>query len=270
MNELDSPLGAGYRRAIGQIFGNLSLIVAVMTLAVAATVFFTDVRLATVLDTSFSLSFIILLFCSVVMYFCMADVGRSAGMQTEVYKKSEAEYQAARAAVEREGGYALYAFCGARVRTELAAARAAILLPYQDGNDSRAARRACRRAARLRARRLTPSMLLDNGRASRSSCLSETPTAHRWRTGLLSVLPGIVGSFFTVSAVFEVIAAPSLATVAGCLLKLLAILYHGAKGYGMGYDNAYAVTVAYNDCRTRLLKAYLTERAPSDHPSSDG
>ena len=113
-------------------------------------------------------------------------------------------------------------------------------------------------------------MLLDNGRASRTSCLTETPLAHRWRTGLLSVLPGIVGSFFTVSAVFEVIATPSLATVAGCLLKLLAILYHGAKGYGMGYDNAHAVTVAYNDCRTRLLKAYLSERASTARSASEG
>lgn len=267
-NEFD--LGLGYRRALSVLFGNLSILLAVMTLAVAATVFFTDVHFTTLFDSSFSLSFFILLFCSVVMYYCMSDVGHQAGLATEVYQKSEQAYEKIRAEVKSEGGGGLYAFCKERVKAELESARAALLLPYENGESSKAAERARRRAAALRPRALTPAMLLDGGRPSRRECLTESPTAHRRRTGLLSLLPGIIGSFFTVSAVFEVIAAPGIATVAACLLKLLAILYNGVKGYGMGYENAATVTVAYNDCRTRLLTAYLRERRPADAVNADG
>lgn len=257
-NELD--LSLGYRRAIGILFGNLSILLAAMTLVVAATVFFTDVRFTALFNSSLSLSFFILLFCSVVMYHCMSDVGRRAGLDTEAYQSAMRAYEEARTEVKREGGGGLYAFCRERVRAELDSARATLLLPYEDGENSKGAERARRRAAALRPRTLTPAMLLDGGRPSRRECLSESPASHRRRAGVLSLLPGIIGSFFTVSAVFEVIAAPGLATVAACLLKLLAILYNGVKGYGAGYENTACVAVAYNESRTRLLTAYLRER----------
>ena len=271
------------RSTVTSFIGNMGIIVAAMTLLCTCVMFFTDISLASLVTAEFSLSFVILLFCSYTMYFSMADTGAKHGAECEAYKKARERYDNLRAELGECGMlFKLGSFCQNYVRGELEATQRCILLSvgisYEEflelykGLSSRdlpkslssRTRRAIARANALKPIALTPDMLLSVGSHSHTrSPLTRNPERSKMMHSLKALIPTTVTSFFAVSVVCSVISDPSMATVTECVIKLFALVWNGCKGYTMGYNNTSVEYSSYLESRSDLLYAArlsLTEK----------
>ena len=263
------------KSSVGGFIGNMGIIIAAMTLLCTCVMFFTDISLASLVTTEFSLSFVILLFCSYTMYFSMADTGAKHGAENELFIKAKERYDSLRAELSESGLlFHLGSFCHEYVQNELVATQKNILLSagisYSEfcekykGKDKREQKEAlCRRTRSIVAKAnalkpitLTPDMLLSVGAKSHSrNPLSKSPEKSRIIHSMRALIPTTVTSFFAVSVVCSVISDPSMATVTECIIKLFALVWNGCKGYTMGYDNVCTDYTAYLSNRSDILCA---------------
>ncbi len=272
-------IGAPKKSTVGGFIGNMGIIIAALTLLCTCVMFFTDVSLSSVVTVEFSLSFLILLFCSYTMYFSMADTGARRGAQDEEYIQARARYDELRKRLGDDGMlFSLDVFCHRYTERELISAQRAILLgagiSYDEFKEKYKGKRRRETVAALGGKRarivakanalkpitLTPDMLLSIGRRAHArNPLREAPDRKRlWHT-LCALVPTTLTSFFAVSVVCSVISEPSLATVTECIIKLFALVWNGSKGYVMGYNNIAKETVEYLSDRCDILCAALHE-----------
>ncbi len=277
------------RNTVTSFIGNMGIIVAAMTLLCTCVMFFTDISLASLVTAEFSLSFVILLFCSYTMYFSMADTGAKHGAECEGYKKARERYETIRAELGECGMlFKLGYFCQNYVKSELEATQRSILLSagieYEQycalykgltarqlpKNLSSRTRRTITRANRLKPIVLTPDMLLSDGAHSHTrNPLTRNPVRSKMMHSLKALIPTTVTSFFAVSVVCSVISDPSMATVTECFIKLFALVWNGCKGYTMGYNNTSVEYCAYLASRSDLLHAARLSLTEKRHEATE-
>ena len=276
------PLSPDPLRRPGGILANLGVIIALLTLAVAATLFFTDVRLASLGTFRFTASFLLLFFASCIMYFSLEDTGAYRGRESEEYQGAEATFlRLAEEAELEDGGCALSSFCEEVQERELVRQRrhrlALVGIPYEvfckeylgkDGKDlpptlSRRERKAIIAANACRPIPLSAALLLSRARLQEGmEVLSTSPERLRRRRWLQFLLPAALATFFSAGIVFELLRDPTADTVIACLCKLFTLVFNGVKGFRAGYFNMTRDAAQYHNARARLLREFLRERVP--------
>lgn len=262
----------------------VGVLLSAVTIAVAALCFFTDLTFSVGTAANFSVTLLILLFCSYSMYFSMADTGVRQGERDAGYLRARTRYEELRARVLSEDGNALERFCTACVERELAAARHFVLMragitekEYEQtyrGMDRRARRalprakrRMLRRLERLRPIRLTPQLLLaDTDGGEGRALIAPSPGVRRLRRSLLFVLPAALLAVFTASVACTVLLTPTAANVTAAVMRLFTLLWNGVRGYRMGYGSMTREGVRYYDSRSDLLGRFEAYAAQGGNP----
>lgn len=248
------------------ILANASRVIALLTAAVACLVTFTDVALSGIGREDFTSSLLVMLIASYLIFFSMFDSGVTAGLESEEYTAAQKLYSEAKASVTPEEITSLREFCHRYSAEELGFRRLCYLTEHGESLDAferfkngepASPRRAAvlRRAARLRAARLTPAMLLSGKGAAQKSELS-TPMLSRLLSILRGLLPTTLGSLFTVSVMLTAKDGLTAEVIIEGILKLSALPMIALKGYRAGFLHSRDTLSAWNTLRSRLLRQF--------------
>lgn len=256
--EADGAVKSG----IAAIIGNLGKTVAVITLAVACLVTFTDVSLIGVNTEKYATSLAVMVISSYVMYFSLLDVGGERGRESAEYVKAKERYDATRVKLSGDMMPALRDFCVEYSRAELEYRRCEYLMYYglcdsdiksfKDGREKRIRRR----SSRLRAVTLSPAMLLSTQKNVKRGELYN-PERGKILKSFVKLLPSTLCTCLTVSVVLSVKDGMTAEDVLNGLLKLAALPIVGIRGYVDGLVFAEKNESAWLRTRTMILESFL-------------
>ncbi|MBQ8393845.1 MAG: hypothetical protein IJX51_08805 [Clostridia bacterium] len=266
------------KKKIGRTFmNNIGLFMSVILVFAVIVIMTTDIHLVSFEEiTSLGLDFFLLLFCSYSMYVCCADTGSKAGLSTEKYIVSMDNFADKKNCIfEGNMQNKMINFCNYYTANELRNTRTSIIavvgLAYDEywekymhlddkGIDALtdltpAQKKAIKKANRVKPVKLSPEMILRQGRsARRRSPLEINPAKKK------NMLFGF--KFIQITALsvgmsliaFDVMAEPSWIIFASVCLKLLSVILNGFGGYKAGYDNIVIDTVNYTNAQTDLMQ----------------
>lgn len=267
--ELDEVLieaGGMVKNGIAAVIGNLGKTVALITLAVACLVTFTDISLIGVNTERYATALVVMVISSYVMYFSLLSVGEERGRESTEFIKAKERYDATRVKLNGDMMVALRDFCVKYSKNELEYRRCEYLMRYgfsRDGvKDSldRRERRIRRRAKRLRAVPLTPSALIN---ASRYTGKGELYNPERGKIfkSFIKLLPSTLCTCLTVSVVLSVKDGMTAEDILNGLLKLAALPIIGIRGYIDGIVFSQRNESAWLSTRAMILESFFKEEA---------
>ena len=243
--------------------------VAAITLIVAALVTFTEVGFVGGINESITVTVIVLLVASYLIYFSMESAGIRDGMKSEEYEVALKEYRQAQAPIHPNDIYSLRKFCRDYSESELAFRRQMRLMRYglsysdfeaflRGEYKSNREVRIMRSVAKMTPRRLTPQMLLSfEGTAEELA----SPTEKRIFTTFTKLLPTTVCTFFTGAIVLAMKDNLTASAIIEGIVKLSALPVIAIKGYGAGYSYAKGSLSVWLNTKTKLLKSFLTGKS---------
>ena len=255
----------------GSAFGNLASsgwATAIITLAVAALVTFTEVGFVGGINQNITGTVIALLIASYLIYFSTEGAGESDGMKSEEYRQALSEYRSALSQIRPDDIYSLREFCHRYAQDELKFRREGELmkrgLSYQElesfisGEYRGDYARALRRIAKMKPRRLTPAMLL-----SREGGDGEliAPTGKRALALVIRLFPTTVCTFFTGAIVLGLKDNLTAQSIIEGIVKLSALPVIAVKGYSAGFAYARGELSAWLNTKAKLLLGFLGKRA---------
>ena len=191
------------KKKIGKTFmNNIGLFMSVILTFAVIVIMTTDIHLVSFQEiTALGIDFFLLLFCSYSMYVCLADTGSKAGLSTEKYTKSVDEYASEKKKIfQGNMQNRMLDFCNYYVTNELQNTRTSIIavvgLSYDDYLEkymhlddkgiealtdlNSAQKKAIRKANKIKPIKLTPEMILRQGRsAKRRSALEINPVTKK-------------------------------------------------------------------------------------------
>jgi hypothetical protein len=249
----------------------------VFILFVVVVVMTTDVRFVSAADlAALGLDFFLLLFCSYLFYVCCADNGTKAGIVSDVYKNALERFKdLKKRIIESSLHTRMREFCTHYIKEDLKETRMLYLsvagIDYDeylrkysnlDGASVDAAselapaqKTAIKKANKVRPVKLTPDMIMKQGRGShRRSPLEINPLAKKSvvfsvkfvRMSVLSICMSVIA--------FDVIAEPTWVVFVTVCLKLVSVTINGFDGYRAGYDNIAVDTVNYLESQSDLME----------------
>ena len=260
-------LGSMMRGGYSAVITNAGKVIAAITLAMAVLVTFTDVAFSDLTAESFTTTLAVMLMSAYLMYFSLEDAGEREGEESEEYRLAKERYLAARRRITPDSIDALRAFCLNYSERELEYRRLSYLgergYSKKDFSDYKAgkpfplrARRAFKRAERLRAIRLSPSVLLSRTHGITRSDVVD-PTGKKIFGALSSLIPSTVCMVFTVSVILTAKEDMTVSTVIDGILKLSALPVVGLKGMLDGYEYAREYKSGWLNTKARLLESFL-------------
>ena len=260
--ELSGALKQGYSTLIA----NAGKVVAVITLAVAILVTFTDMAFSDLSSESFTTTLAVMLMSSYLMYFSLEDTGEREGEKTDEYMAANERYMSARKKITPECIDSLRAFCLDYSTRELEYRRQTYLSErgysvsdyayYKGGRPfPRRARIAFLRAEKMKAVKLTPTVLLSRSHGAIKSELCD-PTRKKISAGLASLIPSTLCMIFTVSVILTTKDGLTASTVIAGILKLTALPIVGFKGAMDGYRFAKDDKSLWLETKARLLETF--------------
>ena len=262
-------LGDSIRSRFSALISNAGKVIAFITLAVAVLVTFTDIAFSDLRSEGFTATLTVMLFSAYLMYFSLEDAGEREGEESEEYRKASARYLEARGKITPDSIEALRAFCLDYSERELEYRRLGFLsergfskrdyLDYKAGKEfSKRTKRVFKRADRLRAIRLTPSVLLSHSHGITRADVVD-PRGKKLFGALISLIPSTICMVFTVSIMLTAKENMTLSTVIDGLIKLSALPIVGLKGLIDGYSYAREDKTNWLNTKARLLEAFLGE-----------
>ena len=266
------------KKKVGKTFmNNIGLFMSVVLIFAVIVIMTTDIHLVSLAEiTSLGLDFFLLLFCSYSMYICLADTGSKTGLSTLKYIESVDKFGEMKNRIfEGNMQNRLLDFCNYYTSNELQNVKTSIIamvgLSYNDYRDkymhlddkgidaikelTSAQKKAVKKANKVKPVKLTPEMILRQGRsARRRSPLEINPvTKKNVHFGFKFVQITALSLGMSLIA-FDIITEPSWVIFASVCLKLLSIVLNGFGGYKAGYDNIVIDTVNYTDAQTDLMQ----------------
>ena len=265
----DAILKKGYK----SIINNAGRAVALITLIVAVLVTFTDVGFVGGINQNVTGTVLLMLLASYLMYFSMESAGERLGRESDEYVSALGQYSSQLEKIKPADLYALREFCRSYSMRELDFRRESLLMKYGltlpeyerfrvGGDAARSERRIYRRAARMKPRELTPSMLLSTD--AKSGDELKSPEKTKLFTILLRLLPVTVSVFFTGALVLGAKDGLDAMTVIESIMKLSALPIIAIKGYVAGYGYAKDKERLWLLTKAKLLAAFLAD-AESRH-----
>ena len=261
--ELGSVIRNGYSSAIA----NAGKIVALITLVIAVLITFTDMTFSNLTGESFTTTLAVMLISSYLMYFSLEDAGEREGEESEQFRKALERYEKARAKITPDFIDPLRAFCLEYSKREVEYRRLSYLseMGYTLGDFSdfksgkgfpKRAVRAFRRAERMKAIELSPSVLM-SGSATVNRHELTNPRRQKIFDALISLIPSTVCMIFTVSIILTAKENMTVSTVIDGIVKLSALPIVGFKGMLDGYSFARDDRSAWLDAKARILESFL-------------
>ena len=251
------------------------LVVGLVTFLVSVLVFFTEPDLSARPVGRITVQMAVTMFCIVLMYTSMSDAGFRAGEEREDYVAARAEWIDLTDRVRKSGRLReLPGFCrrlSVEEREEaragkLAAAGLSLSEYYAYLSDPagmrtlpRSTRRAIRRAHGVRLLLLRADQLLCLDGMGKRRLAPVSPAAARARSTFLAMIPSLCSTLLTVSVAFSASDGLTASTVISAAFRLLALLWTGFRGYGMGYRSVIREGVSACKTRTALLFRFLSE-----------
>ncbi len=269
MNALESGFVSSdelIRRTGGSLIRNAGKIVAVITVAAAILLTFTDVRLGSLIGNDLTGDLVMMLVAAYLMYFSLEDAGEKLGKQTKEYEVAATEYEQIRLLIKAEDAEALRDFCIEYSERELEYRKRAALVSaglgerqmqqWSNGEHTDAkARRVFKRVNKMRTVTLTPQILLSRGGITGRSELSN-PERFKLLRMVISLLPTTVGMFITVSVMLTMKDGLTAEGVIEGLIKLASLPIVGFRGYSSGYSYVREHGISWLETRTRILRTF--------------
>ena len=254
---------------------NAGIVIGALTFLVSVMIFFTEPSLSAKPVEHVSVQMSVTMFCIFMMYTSMSDAGCRAGEERPEYGTARDEWTTLADRVRRSGYLSeLAGFCRRLAIEEREEARAdrlaALGLSLSDYNAitsdparyralSRRTRRAIRRVRAVRLLKLPPDRLLSSAGRGRRRIAPVSPGANRARSTVFAMVPALAGTFLTVSVAFTMADGLTTSAVISASFRLLALIWTGFRGYGMGYRSVVRDGVSACKTRSALLLRFLTE-----------
>ena len=246
---------------------NIGRAIATITLIVSALVLFTDISFRDFGLQSFTSTMLVMLLASYLMYFSMEEAGEKLGAESEDYKSSMAHLSVLADKVSGDKIYELRAFCKKYSEEELVYRRSNYLFSnglsdedlrdFENGKEfDKKSKRALKRAKRLKAYPLTPTLLISKENRGRESELSN-PERRKIFSMIIKLVPTTVCSLLTVSIMFTAKDNIGASAIIDGLFKLSALIVIGFKGYTAGYAYSRRSLPVWFETKARLLSAFL-------------
>jgi hypothetical protein len=221
------------------------------------------------------LDFFILLFSSYSMYICCADGGIKSGYKTVEYTSAVKIFDELKTRIEDGMLQDLNDFCAYYIEDELRRERmqylSLVCIPYDvylekyvtlgkveltalPGLTS-AHRKAILKANRVKRIKLTPKMILTQGKIthSRSALMTSPDTLKNIAFGVKMFKMSLLSIGMSLIA-FDVILAPSWTVFAEVCIKLVTVIINGFDGHKEGFNNVAVHTVNYVNNQSFLMK----------------
>ena len=261
--QLGDMMHGGYSALIS----NAGKVIAVITLAMAVLVTFTDATVSDFGGESFTTTLTIMLMSAYLMYFSLEDAGEKEGEESEEYKSALARYLSAKERITPSHIDELRAFCLDYSKRELEYRRLCYLseMGYSEGDFEKyksgakfpiRAVNAFKRAERLRAIKLSPAVLLSRSHGITKGELTN-PRGKKIQGALISLIPSTVCMIFTVSIILTAKEGMTWQTVMDGMLKLSALPIVGFKGLIDGYGFAKEDKAGWLEAKARLIESFL-------------
>lgn len=265
---LDS--GNVMRQGYGILLDNLGKAVACVTMCVAILLTFTTVGFCDFGTRSFTTEMTLMLLASYVMYFALEDTGEKRGEETEEYRAAQKRFQTARASVKGEEIPALRDFLIEYGKEEARYRRTCLLCAagfsygeYErwltDGKAKGKARRAFRRAEKVKPIFLPPKRLLSSDVGNGRSELHD-PAAKHFLHLAVRLIPSTLASVLTVSVIVTAKTGMTASAVIGGILKLSPLPIVGFRGYAAGYDYVKQTAASWLETKADILTAFCKQR----------
>lgn len=257
-----------WKRGAGIAVGALTFFVSIL-------VFFTEPSLSAKPVEKITVQMSVTMFCIFLMYTSMSDAGCRAGEERAEYTAARDEWTALADRVRHAGNLSdLSGFCRRLALEEREEARAnrlasvgVSLRDYEailsDPDRYRAlprrTRRVIRRVRAVRLLPLSPDRLLSSSGRGRRRIAPVSPGTARARSTAFAMVPSLVGTFLTVSVAFTVEDGMTASAAISAAFRLLALIWTGFRGYGMGYRSVVRDGVSACKTRSALLLRFLSE-----------
>ena len=280
------PITSERKKVSQYIFANTRPFLIAFIIFVVIVVMTTDIRLVTISSlTDLGLEFFILLFCSYGMYICCTDGGAKNGYATELYKNTVQRYEELKSKIQDTCLPRMNDFCAHYISEELKQMRMQYLsvacMPYEvylekyaklgnkDINEltdlTSLQKRAVKKANRIRPIKLTPEMILSQGKTLHyRSALAANPgtmknisfTVKLFKMSFISICMPLIA--------LDVIMEPSWIVFAEVCLKLFTVVLNGFDGHKDGYNNITVHTVNYVNNQCSLMQQALIYSTTND------
>lgn len=258
------------KRGVKALAENVGKIIAVITIMVSALVLFTDIGFTDFGTESFTSTLAVMLLASYLMYFSMSDAGEKRGEDSEEYKNAYKKYEELVSQVGGESIAELRHFCKSYSEEELRYRRDCLLTylgytreeyeKYKSGEEcSRKARKALKRAGRLKAIPLTPKTLLSKEKSREKSELTN-PEASKLPIMLTKLIPTTLCMLVTVSVMFTAKDGMTAGKIIEGIFKLSSLPVIGFKGYSAGYNYTRRTLPLWIETKARLLDAFIKSK----------
>lgn len=258
------------KRGIAALAENVGKIIAAITLIVSALVLFTDIGFADFGTESFTSTLAVMLLASYLMYFSMSDAGEKRGEDSAEYKAAYQKYEELTSQVGGDSIAELRRFCKSYSEEELNYRRDSLLMRYgytkeeyesykAGGKFSPKARRALKRADRLKAIPLTPKTLLSKEKSREKSELAN-PEASKIPVMLIRLIPTTLCMLVTVSVMFTAKDGLSAGKIIEGIFKLSSLPIIGFRGYSAGYNYTRRTLPLWIETKARLLDAFIKSK----------
>ena len=265
-----ADLAGTVKNGYGFFINNAGKAIALIALAVSALVIFADVGVADIGSSAFTTALCAMLLSSYIIYFSLEDSGEKYGEKCEEYIDAITRYKAARIAVGTGCITELRSFCLRYSKEELDFRRSNFIaeagyteeeyLNYKMGGRVKLRERYYfSKASKMRAVKLSPSLLLSGSSFSTSSEL-EDPDKKKYRKAVLNLLPSTLCMILTVSVILNVRGDLTPSIVIDGLIKLSALPIIGFRGYSAGYSFVKEKKSLWLDTKARLLSAFNEEQ----------
>ena len=260
--------GAFMKKGYSFLIANVGKAVAIITLAVCALVLFTEISFSELSSESFTVTLVMMLIASYVMYFSLEDAGERLGRESSAYKKASERYEANKGSVKGCDVSALRKFCLDYREAELEYRRSNMLFSlgytseeysrYLKGEKmSKKAMKDLGRVKKMKRSELDAATLLSKEKGQRSELCN--PADNKLLRLTLRLIPSTVCMLFTVSVMISVKDNLGAAGVIESLVKLSTLPAIGLKGYSGGYEYVTESEIGWIDTKSRLLDAFLKE-----------
>lgn len=252
------------------LIANVGKTVAIITLAVAALVSFTEISFSELSSESFTSTLVMMLISSYVMYFSLEDAGEKLGRESGAYKRANDKLTELKNQIKGTDVSRLREFCLDYRNAELEYRRSNLLFSlgytedeytrYVKGEKmSQKAQKDLRRVKKMKRAELDAASLISGDRRRESEL--KNPESTRLIHMILKLIPSTVCTLFTISLMISVKDNLTTAGVIEALLKLSTLPIIGLKGYSGGYEYVTASEVGWMETKARLLDAFIKSKS---------
>ena len=266
-------LGDYMKFGVSYAVNNSGKIIATITLIVATLTTFANITFAQLFGEEFTITLIVMLLSSYIMYFSLEDAGEREGAQTKEYREARELFLSAKKKITPDDIDALREFCIEYSKNELTFRRRNYLcengLTLKDLESYKGGamypvrmRRVLLKALGMKTVNLSVSRLLTLSHLSPRSELSP-PEKNKMLSSLLSLVPSTLCTLFTASIILTTKSELTASAVIDGLIKLSALPIIGFKGFLDGYRYAKETKSAWLETKSRVLDAFLIKREKS-------